>query len=144
MSLSGPVIAASIPGLVPPQRASSKSIRHLQRFRPYWIAARTRWPRPLPNCRAQQVVHVTNCKDNGRALQTFFQMVRLRRYAHKGLSSSMERAFQRWLNEASVGKVLSASIVNDPSLLVLQIDLPTLKDNWQHMLFSHCLLGSFL
>lgn len=54
--------------------------------------------------------------DNGRVLRTVFQMVRSGQFGRNGLSSSLQRAFQRWLNEASTGKLLSASIGNDPSL----------------------------
>ena len=54
--------------------------------------------------------------DNGRVLRTVFQMVRSGQFGRKSLSSSLQRAFQRWLNDASVGKLLSASIGNDPSL----------------------------
>jgi isocitrate/isopropylmalate dehydrogenase len=48
--------------------------------------------------------------DNGRVLRTVFQMTRSGQFGRKSLSSSLQRAFQRWLNEASVGKLLSASI----------------------------------
>ena len=60
--------------------------------------------------------------DNGRVLRTVFQMIRSGQFKNKagkgrvGLSSSVQRAFQRWLNNASIGKLLSASIGNDPSL----------------------------
>jgi 60 kDa SS-A/Ro ribonucleoprotein len=47
-----------------------------------------------------------------------FQMIRSGQFGRggkpgKGLSSSLQRAFQRWLNQASVGKLLSASIGNE-------------------------------
>ena len=45
--------------------------------------------------------------DNGRVLRTTFQMVRSGQFGRTSLSSSLQRAFQRWLNEASVGKLLS-------------------------------------
>jgi 60 kDa SS-A/Ro ribonucleoprotein len=68
--------------------------------------------------------------DNGRVLRTAFQMVRSGRFGRQGLSSSLQRAFARWLNEASVGNLLSASIGNDPSLRdVLRMARPTAKDN---------------
>jgi 60 kDa SS-A/Ro ribonucleoprotein len=60
--------------------------------------------------------------DNGGVLRTVFQMTRSGQFKNNvgkgrvGLSNSVQRAFQRWLNTASVGKVLSASIGNDPSL----------------------------
>jgi len=69
--------------------------------------------------------------DNGRVLRIVFQMVRSGQFARPGktrtgLSSSLQRAFQRWLNDASVGKLLSASIGNDPSLRdVLRMARPT-------------------
>ncbi len=53
------------------------------------------------------------------------------------MSSSLQRAFQRWLNEASVGKLLSASIGSDPSLRdVLRLARPTPKDNARRALFG--------
>ena len=75
--------------------------------------------------------------DNGRVLRTVFQMTRSGQFGRKGLSSSLQRAFQRWLNEASVGKLLSASIGNDPSLRdVLRMARPTPKDNVRRALFG--------
>ena len=75
--------------------------------------------------------------DNGRVLRTVFQMVRSGQFGRKGLSSSLRRAFQRWLNEASVGKLLSASIGHDPSLRdVLRLARPTPKDNQRRALFG--------
>ena len=68
--------------------------------------------------------------DNGRVLRTMFQMIRSGQFGRTSLSSRLQRAFQRWLNEASVGKLLSASIGNDPSLRdVLRMARPTPKDN---------------
>ncbi len=75
--------------------------------------------------------------DNGRVLRTVFQMVRSGQFGRKSLSSSLQRAFQRWLNEASVGKLLSASIGHDPSLRdVLRMARPTPKDNMRRALFG--------
>ncbi|MCA9197212.1 MAG: TROVE domain-containing protein [Planctomycetales bacterium] len=75
--------------------------------------------------------------DNGRVLRTVFQMVRSGRFGRKSLSSSLQRAFRRWLNEASVGKLLSASIGNDPSLRdILRMARPTPKDNARRALFG--------
>ena len=75
--------------------------------------------------------------DNGRVLRTVFQMVRSGQFGRKGLSSSLQRAFQRWLNEASTGKLLSSSIGNDPSLRdVLRMARPTPKDNARRALFG--------
>jgi len=75
--------------------------------------------------------------DNGRVLRTVFQMVRSGQFSRTSLSSSLQRAFQRWLNEASVGKLLSASIGSDPSLRdVLRLARPTPKDNARRALFG--------
>jgi 60 kDa SS-A/Ro ribonucleoprotein len=75
--------------------------------------------------------------DNGRVLRTMFQMIRSGQFGRTSLSSSLQRAFQRWLNEASVGKLLSASIGNDPSLRdVLRLARPTPKDNARRALFG--------
>ena len=54
--------------------------------------------------------------DNGRVLRTLFQLIRSGQFGRTSLSSSLQRAFQRWLNEASVGTLLSASIGVRPSL----------------------------
>lgn len=75
--------------------------------------------------------------DNGRVLRTLFQMIRSGQFGKKALSSSVQRAFQRWLNEASTGKLLSASIGHDPSLRdVLRLARPTPKDNARRALFG--------
>lgn len=86
--------------------------------------------------------------DNGRVLRTVFQMIRSGRFKSNtaknkagkgrvGLSSSVQRAFQRWLNTASVGKLLSASIGNDPSLRdILRMARPTPKDNVRRAMFG--------
>ncbi|MCC9600975.1 TROVE domain-containing protein [Stieleria sp. JC731] len=75
--------------------------------------------------------------DNGRVLRTVFQMTRSGQFGRKGLSSSLQRAFQRWLNEASTGKLLSSSIGNDPSLRdVLRMARPTPKDDARRALFG--------
>lgn len=75
--------------------------------------------------------------DNGRVLRTVFQMVRSGQFGRSSLASSMQRAFQRWLNEASVAKLLSASIGNDPSLRdVLRLARPTPTDNQRRALFG--------
>ena len=75
--------------------------------------------------------------DNGRVLRTMFQMVRSGQFGRTSLSSSLQRAFQRWLNDVSVGKLLSASIGNDPSLRdVLRMARPTPKDNERRALFG--------
>ncbi len=81
--------------------------------------------------------------DNGRVLRTVFQMIRsgqIKNNAGKGrvgLSSSVQRAFQRWLNTASVGKLLSASIGNDPSLRdILRMARPTPTDDARRAMFG--------
>ena len=75
--------------------------------------------------------------DNGRVLRTMFQLVRSGQFGRTSLSTSLQRAFQRWLNEASVNKLLSASIGNDPSLRdVLRMARPTPKDNERRALFG--------
>ncbi len=75
--------------------------------------------------------------DNGRVLRTLFQMIRSGQFGRKSLSGSMQRAFQRWLNTASVEKLLSASIGNDPSLRdVLRLARPTPIDNQRRALFG--------
>jgi hypothetical protein len=67
--------------------------------------------------------------DNGRVLRTMFQMIRSGQFGRSSLSSSLQRAFQRWLNKASVDKLLSASIGSNPSLRdVLRMARPTPKD----------------
>lgn len=64
-------------------------------------------------------------------------VVRSGQFGRVGLSSSLQRAFQRWLNEASVGKLLSASIGNDPSLRdVLRMARPKPKDDVRRALFG--------
>jgi 60 kDa SS-A/Ro ribonucleoprotein len=75
--------------------------------------------------------------DNGRTLRTLVQFVRSGQFGRKGLSYSLQRAVQRWLNSASVEKLLSASIGNDPSLRdVLRLARPTPKDNARRAMFG--------
>jgi 60 kDa SS-A/Ro ribonucleoprotein len=75
--------------------------------------------------------------DNGRVLRTLFQMLRSGLFGRKSLSYSIQRAFQRWLNNASVGALLSASIGNDPSLRdVLRAARPTPSDNVRRAVFG--------
>ena len=85
--------------------------------------------------------------DNGRVLRTVFQMIRSGQFKRNtvkneagrgrvGLSSSVQRAFQHWLNTASVGKLLSASIGNDPSLRdIPRMARPTPKDNARRAMY---------
>jgi 60 kDa SS-A/Ro ribonucleoprotein len=89
--------------------------------------------------RDTQLVHrvFERVVDNGRVLRTVFQMVRSGQFGRKGLSSSLQRAFARWLNEASVNKLLSASIGERPSLRdVLRMARPVPKDNPRRALFG--------
>lgn len=75
--------------------------------------------------------------DNGRVLRTLFQMIRSGQFGRKSLSYSLQRAFQRWFNGASVGRLLSASIGNAPTLRdVLRLARPTPKDNARRALFG--------
>jgi 60 kDa SS-A/Ro ribonucleoprotein len=75
--------------------------------------------------------------DNGRTLRTLVQFVRSGQFGRKSLAYSLQRAVQRWLNTASVDKLLSASIGNDPSLRdVLRLARPTPSDNARRALFG--------
>lgn len=75
--------------------------------------------------------------DNGRVLRTLFQMLRSGRLGRKSLSYALQRAFQRWLNQAATSKLLAASIGNDPSLRdVLRLARPTPKDHARRALFG--------
>jgi 60 kDa SS-A/Ro ribonucleoprotein len=75
--------------------------------------------------------------DNGRLLRTLFQMIRSGQFGRKSLSYALQRAFQRWLNGASVAQLLAASIGKDPSLRdVLRLARPTPVDNTRRALFG--------
>jgi 60 kDa SS-A/Ro ribonucleoprotein len=75
--------------------------------------------------------------DNGRTLRTLFQMIRSGQYGRRSLSYALQRAFQDWLNTASVGALLSASIGNDPSLRdVFRLARPTPVNNERRALFG--------
>ena len=75
--------------------------------------------------------------DNGRVLRTFMQMLRSGLFGRKSLSYSLQRAIQRWLNNATVGQLLSASIGHDPSLRdVLRMARPTPTDDARRALFG--------
>lgn len=75
--------------------------------------------------------------DNGRVLRTVLQMIRSGQFGRTCLSASWQRAFQRWLNTASVGTLLSASIGQQPSLRdVLRLARPTPPDNMRRALFG--------
>lgn len=89
--------------------------------------------------RDPQLTHVVFDRviDNGRVLRTLFQMVRSGHFGRVGLSSSLKRAFQRWFNEASAAKLLSASIGHDPSLRdVMRMARPRPADNSRRALFG--------
>ncbi|MCP4885464.1 MAG: TROVE domain-containing protein [Planctomycetaceae bacterium] len=91
------------------------------------------------SCRDTDLMHqvFSRVVDNGRVLRTVFQMTRSGQFGRKSLSSSLQRAFKRWLNDASVGKLLSASIGNEPSLRdILRMARPTPKDNARRALFG--------
>jgi 60 kDa SS-A/Ro ribonucleoprotein len=75
--------------------------------------------------------------DNGRVLRTLFQMIRSGQFGRKSLSYALQRTFQRWLNDAGVGRLLSACIGHDPSLRdVLRMARPTPMDNARRALFG--------
>ncbi|MGF1580850.1 MAG: TROVE domain-containing protein [Gemmataceae bacterium] len=75
--------------------------------------------------------------DNGRVLRTLLQMLRSGQFGRRSLSYSLQRAFQRWLNDATVGGLLSASIGNDPSLRdVLRLARPTPANDERRALFG--------
>ncbi|MFZ5833356.1 MAG: TROVE domain-containing protein [Planctomycetota bacterium] len=75
--------------------------------------------------------------DNGRTLRTLVQFVRSGQFGRKSLAYSLQRAVQRWLNSASVEKLLAASIGNDPSLRdVLRLARPTPGDNARRAMFG--------
>ena len=75
--------------------------------------------------------------DNGRVLRRLFQIVRSGQFGRKCLSHALQRAFQRWLNEASVHGLLAASIGNDPSLRdILRLARPTPTNNARRALFG--------
>jgi 60 kDa SS-A/Ro ribonucleoprotein len=64
-------------------------------------------------------------------------MVRSGQFGRKSLSYALQRAFQRWLTEASVNRLLAASIGNDPSLRdILRLARPTPTDNARRALFG--------
>lgn len=75
--------------------------------------------------------------DNGRVLRTAFQMIRSGVFGRKGLSASLQRAFQAWFKDAKPAQLLSASIGNDPSLRdILRLARPTPLDNAQRAMFG--------
>ena len=75
--------------------------------------------------------------DNGRTLRTLVQLLRSGQFGRKGLSYSLQRAVQRWLNTASVEKLLSASIGqrSEPAGRAA-LARPTPPDNARRALFG--------
>jgi 60 kDa SS-A/Ro ribonucleoprotein len=69
--------------------------------------------------------------DNGRVLRTMFQMIRSGQFGRTSLSSSLQRAFQRWLNKASVDKLLSASIGTGDNFRTALQDSFTAITDWR-------------
>jgi hypothetical protein len=70
-------------------------------------------------------------------LRTVFQIIRSGQFGRTCLSASLQRPFQRWLNKASAGMLLSASIGQQPSLRdVLRLARPTPKDHMRRALFG--------
>ncbi len=75
--------------------------------------------------------------DNGRTLRTFVQMLRSGVFGRRTLSYSLQRAVQRWLNEAKVTQLLHAAIGQDPSLRdVFRLARPTPPDNTRRALYG--------
>lgn len=75
--------------------------------------------------------------DNGRMLRTFVQILRSGLMGRRSLSSSLQRAVQQWLNNASVENLLSASIGHHPSLRdVLRLARPTPNNNERRALYG--------
>ncbi len=75
--------------------------------------------------------------DSGRVLRTLTQMLRSGQFGRRSLSYSLQRAFRRWLNDATIGGLLSASIGNDPSLRdVLRLARPTPINDERRALFG--------
>ncbi len=75
--------------------------------------------------------------DNGRVLRTFCKLLRGGALGRKSLSHCLQRAVQNWLNAASVGALLGASVGADPSLRdVLRLARPTPPDNARRALFG--------
>ena len=75
--------------------------------------------------------------DNGRVLRTVFRMIRSGQFGRRGLSSSLQRAFQRWLNNMPVNTLLAASIGCNPSLRdILRMARPKPKSNLRRALFG--------
>ena len=70
--------------------------------------------------------------DNGRMLRTLFQMVRSGKFGSRSMSSSLNRAMRSWILSAHEGKLLSASIGNDPALRdILRLIRPKPNTNAQ-------------
>lgn len=64
--------------------------------------------------------------DNGKMLRNFVQIMRSGAVGRKSLGTGPKKLVQKWLNEASMSKMVSASVGNDPSLAdVIKMVHPT-------------------
>lgn len=54
--------------------------------------------------------------DNGKMLRNFVQMIRSGVWGRKSLGTALKKLISTWLNEASVNKIVSASVGASPSL----------------------------
>lgn len=79
--------------------------------------------------------------DNGRMLRTFVQVVRSGQTGRKSLGSRPKAMVQAWLNGASDGALLAASVGNDPSLAdVIKMVHPK-PETAARAAFYACLIG---
>lgn len=75
--------------------------------------------------------------DNGRMLRTTFQMIRSGQFGRRGLGSGLRRLFADWINNASVGALLSASIGKDPALAdIIRMARPTPSTDERRALYG--------
>lgn len=75
--------------------------------------------------------------DNGRLLRTTFQMIRSGQFGRRGLGSGLRRLFAEWINNASVGALLSASIGKDPALSdIIRMARPTPSNDERRALYG--------
>jgi len=76
--------------------------------------------------------------DNGRMLRTTFQFVRSGQFGRRGLSSSLQRAFRRWLNNRDIPKLLNDSTGNNPTMRdVLRMVRPRPENLSREALFAY-------
>jgi 60 kDa SS-A/Ro ribonucleoprotein len=79
--------------------------------------------------------------DNGKMLRNFVQIMRSGAVGRKSLGTGPKKLVQNWLNDASVYKLLSASVGNNPSLAdVIKMVHPT-PANQQKEAFFRWILG---